>query len=318
MKLQEATNYVILAVGGTGAKVAEAAVNLMSLGLPMTTDQEGKGYACLNANDALTIIRIDPDKACRDQDLQGAIKLYQEIQKYGGRGQIRGLWSLELRELVKIHPMDALSGPKDEETLKAKLASNVGQDLAVKILRLFYTESDLTTSLDRGFFQKPYIGSAVIASMAETKVEAAPALIQHLKQYKNKRLRVFIVGSMYGGTGAAGIPVLSRIVKYETAENDDWRVAGCLLGPYFYPPLPPISEIDWGPRWNPDMKESVDVYLARERMTERQYLEGVARANEGKNLGGPGQEDYTWQQLRMMARGYYAKPAEIERRAFAS
>ena len=91
MKLQEATNYVILAVGGTGAKVAEAAVNLMSLGLPMTTDQEGKGYACLNANDALTIIRIDPDKACRDQDLQGAIKLYQEIQKYGGRGQIQGL-----------------------------------------------------------------------------------------------------------------------------------------------------------------------------------------------------------------------------------
>ncbi len=319
MDSREATNYVIFAVGGTGAKVAEAAVNMLSLGLPMATDADRQtGYGALNANDHLSIIRIDPDKACRAESLQEAIKRYQTIQQRGGVGVSRGLWSLRLNDLISLHPMDALAGPSNIETIEAKLASNdYGRDQAVKILRLFYSQSDISVSLDKGFFQKPYIGAAIIASMAEAGGRAGSELVQLLRNFRGKRLRAFVTGSMYGGTGAAGIPVLSRIVESVSTDDDDWQIAGCMLGPYFYPPSPPVKEIEWSADWSPDSPESLDEFLEGDGQGERRFLESIADRNRGKDLAGPG-KDFTWEDIKRIARGYYAKPDEIDRRAFAS
>ncbi len=321
MENKDATSYVIFAVGGTGAKVAEAAVNLMALGIPMAVSPSGKGLAALHAADTLTIVRVDPDKACRAATLQEAIKRYQEIQKTGGHGESKGLWSLRLNNLETLHPMDSLSGPGDEETLLAKLASkDYGRDQAAKILRLFYTDADLTTSLDRGFYQKPYIGAAVIAAMAETKLESKSQIVDLLKRHRGRKMRTFVVGSMYGGTGAAGLPVLARIIQQFAANNGEeknWMVAGCLLGPYFYPPPPPLNEIEWGNDWKPDGRETLDAFLARTGKREHDFMAEITHRNRGKFLAGPGQ-DFSPEEIRQIARGYYARPEEIDERACAS
>lgn len=321
MEHNYATNYVLFAVGGTGAKVAEAMINLMCLGIPVAVTPSGTGFGALNAADSLTVVRIDPDKACRSATLQEAINRYQEISRTGGQGESRGLWSLRLNDLITIHPMDALSGPGNAETLEAKLASKeASRDTALKLLRLFYTNPDITVSLDRGFFQKPFIGAAIIAAMGEVKLEADSQVFHLLRRFRGQRLRAFVVGSMYGGTGAAGIPVLSKIIRqFAEAENeqDNWNVAGCLLGPYFYPPEPPLRDIDWGTEWRPDGPELLDDFLARTRKNERDFLQEVTARNLGKGLAGAGQ-DLSHEEIRQIARGYYAKPDEIERRAVAS
>ncbi len=316
-----ATNYVVFAVGGTGAKVAEALIDLLCLGIPLLAQEPTAGHAAANAADSLTLVRIDPDKACRSASLQEAVSRYRAIGKTGGDGASRGLWSLKLQDLVTIHPLDALSGPPGVETLAGKLASRpAGHNEAMQILRLFYSEADLATPLDRGFFQKPFIGAAVIASMGELKVEAKSPLVALLQGFRGKRLRVFVVGSMYGGTGAAGIPVISKIVRQVADDNhdrDSWRVAGCLLGPYFYPPAPPLRELDWGNQWLPDGAEPLDDFLRRSGQSEADFLEGVRARNVGRGLAGLGQ-DFSTDEIRQIARGYYAKPEEIERRAVAS
>jgi hypothetical protein len=318
---QVATNYVVFAVGGTGAKVAEAMIDLLCLGMPMAVVPQGVGLASLNAADKLTVVRIDPDKACRSASLQEAVSRYQDMVRIGGKGASRGLWSLQLNDLLTIHPMDALSGPPGVETLEAKLASNEAERVtALRLLRLFYNDADLVTSLDRGFFQKPFIGAAVIASMGERKREADAPLVDFLKTFAGQRLRIFVVGSMYGGTGAAGLPVLSKIVKQvaeANREKDNWQVAGCLLAPYFYPPEPPLREIDWGNDWRPDTGEAFADFLTRSGLDEAAYLEGVRERNAGRGLAAPGQ-DFTYEEIRQLARGYYAKPDEIDRRAVAS
>lgn len=321
MENKDATNYVLFAVGGSGAKVAEAMINIMSLGIPIAVNPSGAGFSALNAADSLTVVRIDPDKACRSAALQDAVGRYQAISAVGGHGESRGLWSLTLKDLVTIHPMDALGGPAGVETLEAKLASReAGRATAISILRLFYEQADLTTSFDRGFFQRPFIGAAIIAAMGEIKVETDSEIIDLLQSLRGQRLRAFIVGSMYGGTGAAGIPVLSKIIRQFAEANqvkEDWQVAGCLLGPYFYPPEPPLRDIDWGREWRPDGAEALDTFLERKHLGEKEFLEGVRARSAGKGLAGPGL-DFTYDEIRQIARGYYAKPDEIERRAVAS
>lgn len=244
-----ATEYVFIAVGGTGAKVAEAFVNLMSIGVPLTA-HGSEAYSSLHKDDRLRIIRIDPDKGCRADSLQLAVERYRTIQRSGGEAEERGLWGLKVPRLEVVAPLEALEGPTDKApTLRNQLASADPDGSVARLLRAFYKTPDLDTALDRGFFQKAHIGSSIIGSGGgEDKRKSDSRLLDMLKGLEQSLVRVFIVGSIFGGTGAAGLPVLGRIIKSyidRKGLGEKWKVAGCLMAPYFYPPRPPIDRIDW-------------------------------------------------------------------------
>jgi hypothetical protein len=76
---------VFVAVGGSGAKVAEALVRLLAVGFP--TRRDGSTYT--SAGDSLQIWRVDPDRSSGAAvALQQCIKEYVELQKYLGDGAL--------------------------------------------------------------------------------------------------------------------------------------------------------------------------------------------------------------------------------------
>lgn len=310
----EATEYLIFAIGGTGAKVAEAFVDMMTVGMPMFRIG-GDSHASLHGGDRFTIVRIDTDKECRSSQLDDAIQRYDALQSHAPKDS--GLWGPEIVNGGTLHPLDALGGRDNDESLESYLATRDPDGRGAELLQAFYTPADLATPLHQGFFQCPDIGASVIGSIADhTKAETPSPLIRMMEQFRARTLCAFVVGSLFGGTGAAGVPALARALKtlgQRWNVEERWRLGACLIGPYFLPPDPPTGEIDWGEDWQPGGDESLDAFLARKELSEDQYLDSVVdrQRQEGKP---------TWDKevVRQIARGYYAKREEIVDRAFDS
>jgi hypothetical protein len=310
----EALEYVIIAVGGTGAKVAEAFVDLMTVGAPLSR-HEGQARAALNGGDRFTIVRVDTDKECRSSQLDDAIQRYEALQSHAPKDS--GLWGPSIRNAGILHPLDALGGRENDQSLESYLATQDPDKSGVKLLESFYSPADLATPLHQGFFQCPDIGAAIVGSIADLEKTDPPSpLIQMMGKFRARDVRVFVVGSLFGGTGAAGVPALARALKTLAKRwkvEDKWRIGACLLGPYFLPPDPPIGSIDWGQEWQPGGSESLDDFLVRRGVSESEYLDRVIENQSQKG-------DTLWEKetIRQIARGYYAKRSEIVDRAFDS
>ena len=53
---------VVVAIGGSGAKVAEAIVRLLAIGFPTRQDRTDHGNLLTSAGDTLRIWRVDTDR----------------------------------------------------------------------------------------------------------------------------------------------------------------------------------------------------------------------------------------------------------------
>ena len=124
-----------------------------------------------------------------------------------------------------------------------------GVQRSLPFLAPFYEEKDLRVEIDRGFYQKPFIGAAVMSVFAESlHDENSPGgKACALTSFHNTKTNFFLCGSLHGGTGACGVPVLgeylSTLKKKKENQNWDWSVGACLLTPYCVPPQPPFGQI---------------------------------------------------------------------------
>ena len=98
--------------------------------------------------------------------------------------------------------------------------------------------------LHEGFRGRPNIGAAVLGAMSSEKEPFWQSLAQACSQAQHGQdVRLFLVGSVFGGTGASGLPVIARLLRnhIEAVQvQDRVRLGGALLLPYFAFP-PPIS-----------------------------------------------------------------------------
>lgn len=228
---------VFIAIGGSGTKVAEALVGLLALGFP-TKSQNG----LTSVGDELEIWRVDADQAAgADDALSRRLETSQRLQ-----AALEAGWSMEIAPSVKdLNPLQIDNGGRELRTLKDVL--NEGDDEeAQKFLDLFYTEAEQKENISRGFYQKPFIGSAVMAVYADTLPRRAAALNLQLASLTATPARFFICGSLHGGTGASGVSVLGKFLAEEAGRvrNSGWEIYACLLAPYSDPPEPFISEAD--------------------------------------------------------------------------
>src|SRR5258706_11446958 len=131
--------------------------------------------------------------------------------------------------------------------LKGVLESTIpGNESSHPFLDLFYEERDLEIQVDRGFYQKPFIGSAVMALFVESLLYPGSEASQKcgFKALEGENVRFFLCGSLHGGTGACGVPVLGEFLKRRREEKQSggkWLLGACLLGPYHSPPALPFS-----------------------------------------------------------------------------
>lgn len=246
--------YIFIAVGGSGTKVAESLVNLLAIGFPTRVSQSRTADAreetmpeFTSHGDTLEIWRLDPDGSSGAADaLQNCVDAYQKLQGHLGIG-----WSIEIdpeiRHLDPLRLPQATASDNRMNTLEGILCSNYGKTTSDPFMRLFYEPKDLEVKIDRGFYQKPFIGAAIMAvygeSLKDEKSDGGGKC--RLNHHESLDVRFLLCGSLHGGTGACGVPIIGRYLKERKKEKDlnKWRLGACLLAPYNLPPQPPFGQL---------------------------------------------------------------------------
>jgi hypothetical protein len=232
---------IFVAVGGTGAKVADAFVRLLALGYPIVVDKLSD----------IEIWCLDPDtQAGAGQVLDNYVNSEQAGYKDltgSGNGKANfhdGYWCPHEVRLKRFDPSKLSSEGESatalqEPTLQGILATNSDNVTSRRILSLFFKPEEVDIRLNRGFYQKPFIGSAIMAAYANSlqspQSDAGKKL--DFNTLKENDVHFFLCGSLYGGTGACGVAVLGKVLKGQEVKR--WRIGGCLMAPYQLPPAPP-------------------------------------------------------------------------------
>ncbi|MEN3326041.1 MAG: hypothetical protein V7638_848 [Acidobacteriota bacterium] len=248
---------VFIAVGGSGTKVAEAVVRLLAIGFP--THREKSIWT--SAGNSLQIWRLDPDRnSGAAVSLGNALRDYEELQRLlDGNNKNPNVassrWAMDID--TRVRHLDPLQLPRvadsdnSVKTLEGILDSRYGGiKKSLPFLAPFYEKKDLSVEIDRGFYQKPFIGAAVMAVFAESlRDENSPGgKACSLTGFHNVTTNFFLCGSLHGGTGASGVPIMGKYLGSLKRNNQswDWRVGACLLTPYCVPPQPPFGALREG------------------------------------------------------------------------
>lgn len=221
-------NYLI-GIGGTGARVIEAAVNLCAAGY---------------GPDELSIFLVDPDAGngnlTRTKNLiTNYIKCRNNLQKPEN--------SKIFKTNIKI--------PPDEKGLVWEIFTDRGATLSnfinhknmiqskpelADFASVLFSEAELNTELNEGFRGHPSIGSVVMSNPPQDSYPFKMLFDDLAGNKKPNDIRVFFAGSVFGGTGAAGFPTLGskQILKFHPSakigENlSQILIGGALVLPYF-------------------------------------------------------------------------------------
>jgi hypothetical protein len=291
---------VFIAIGGSGTKVATALVKMIGLGFPTRFDQSGKYLTSYGSE--LDIWRIDPDRSAG-----AAAELKKTLTDYANLQSIsNSQWSAEIKTDITstdLDPLNLANSGADGTLIKNLRSLVASQETALPFLQPFYEEKDLGVDISEGFYQKPFIGSAVMALFAETLElnTTEQGRLAQLMAYDNEETNFFLCGSLHGGTGASGVPIMAKFLKTRSEiKNTSWKIGGCLLGPYFLPPAPPFK---------PDENEVITKANLEEKTDS--YLKRFGDKDEFRNLD----EEPKRKLFKLILQGYYAKPEEVVQRA---
>lgn len=297
---------IFVAIGGSGTKVAEALVRLLAIGFPTRVGDDG---IVTSSGDTLQIWRVDPDRGSgAAESLKDALRDYKDLQEHLGysKDSLAGSqWAMEID--TDVRHLDPLLSTNDTARKEAKTLRQIldfgtrGKGTTKPFLDVFYEEKELNVSIDRGFYQKPFIGAAVMAIYAKTlEDENSPGGSKcGLTSLNNRRARFFLCGSLHGGTGACGIPIIGRFLNDARSNHSDrpWKLSACLLAPYSIPPEPPFNALEDEQEVTP---EKVEEYLNRYGSNEA-FSE--LSTEERREL------------IKQILLGFYADPKEMVARA---
>jgi len=220
-----ATNYFI-GIGGTGARVAEAVVHLCAVGY---------------GPDELSLFLIDPDEGNGNLSrTKSLVASYQRCRKRLG----------ERRDEVPLFRTDlTVPDPLVWSVFKERgvtLAEHMNyENLAqtqpplADFISVLFSEEELRTPLDEGFRGHPAVG-AVAMSNPDEEIDPWKTFWEDIENSSQPgEVRTFMAGSIFGGTGAAGVPTFGApdmIKHHEKASiGDDSKLllGGALVLPYF-------------------------------------------------------------------------------------
>ncbi|MBD2663526.1 hypothetical protein B6N60_03422 [Richelia sinica FACHB-800] len=216
----------VIGIGGTGAKCIEAIIQLASIGL-------------FN-EETLNLLFVDADE--NNGNLERArksLKIYQDCHELNLADKFPWM-KTEIRDFGLWSPFANTSVNKN---LGSFFEYNLLKDDEPALGNLFdvlYTSQEREANLDVGFRGRPAIGAAV---MSQVKLDALDydSWCQLLNQLQTdtgsgKRPKVFLCGSIFGGTGASGLPTIGRLIhnKLENLRIRSKVDIGCLFAlPYF-------------------------------------------------------------------------------------
>lgn len=219
--------YYFISVGGSGTRVLESVAHLCVAGLLPNKNGEGHFYA----------MSIDPDTGngnlTRTNTLLNCLDRFQHIQVGKGTPFLKTPLKLSTPSF-NWSPID-LGRRLDDITSYMHFAHTpIG-----KLYESLYTKEERMTVLDEGFRGRPSIGAMVMSLQATANVQTAwnnfiSDVNSDVKVHGSAQ--IFLAGSIFGGTGAAGLPTIARLLReifHDHCASGRVRIGGALLLPYF-------------------------------------------------------------------------------------
>lgn len=219
--------YYAIGIGGTGAKCLESLIHLAAAGMMPDGD--------------LYMLFVDPDTANGSLDsAQQALARHMNCRD-----------SLNIGEgslfKTKIISADRTVWTPFEDKAEQSLGQffrynslNAAEDRkrksAARLFDVLYSKQERETTLEIGFRGRPSIGSAVMAKTVNLG-ETEPWRTFRQRIGSDPEPKVFLAGSIFGGTGAAGFPTIARLISNELSEinaQEQATLGGALVLPYFH------------------------------------------------------------------------------------
>ena len=223
----------LIGIGGTGARVIKSLIMLLATGMD------------IKAKTIVPII-IDPHKSNEDRmRTDRLLETYKELRNHLNQ-PASGFLKTEVVGLSDLDGMDPNMDPgfyydffdgdnKDQDFrnfIDFEGLNSVSPELRDLMLGLFDMES-MSNPLTVGFKGNPNLGSVVLNQLANFP------LLKSIGKSFSKGDRIFIISSIFGGTGAAGFPVLLRNLRRPNAGFDEKQlmytspIGALTVMPYF-------------------------------------------------------------------------------------
>ena len=220
---------LIIGVGGTGAKVVESFIHLCGAGLGPQED--------------VTVAWIDQDVANGNtEQSRTALREYMLAHRVLRRAAGHRVPDSMTCDLLRtgltplggdIESDNCLWVPhRDSDATLAKIIGyNLMEDSEKDLARVLFDsgEVELGMGLNEGYRGRPHIGSA--AFLVSLRGSGSwDSLRRFIEEGNEQDARVFLCGSVFGGTGAAIFPTLARRLR---DGKPRLRISGALMLPYF-------------------------------------------------------------------------------------
>lgn len=223
--MRDEFSYNIILLGGTGAKCGEILLHMCA-----------NGYFSYKR---LNILYIDSDMENGNaRKFRKLHEIYEEC-----RGQY----------LIKSSPIDCFFYPEViidykspvgkykyfVDLVYASESDNSTTEAAKALMGALYSDEEAELKISNGFFAHPNVGAAVFAAnMKEIMKKFLDQIRMDLREMKT--VKIFLLGSIFGGTGASSLPTIARYLKEElfgASDNkniqEQMKIGGCMVLPYF-------------------------------------------------------------------------------------
>ena len=221
----------IFGIGGTGSRVLRSFTMMMAAGVKIEVDE-------------IIPIIIDPDAA--NADLTRTVSLmnnYRKIRNYLSfpKENNNTFFRKELGKVLNnytLHINDT-GDKKFQDFIELSSMDRTNQAFC----RMLFSEKNLTSKMDVGFKGNPNIGSVVLNQIVNSDDFASFA--NSFEQGD----KIFIISSIFGGTGASGFPLLLKTLRTgNNFPNNDIinkaEIGAITILPYFKLEVDDNSEID--------------------------------------------------------------------------
>ncbi len=231
----------IFAIGGTGSRVLKSLIMLSAAGV-RPIDEDGRALQ----NFEIVPIIIDPHKS--NEDLKRTEQMLAEYcvvrEKLYGRNvngdgffankistlrEIMGMTGTPINDSF-IFNMEAVGQNKFNQFIGYDTMNEPNQALT----SLLFADYQLENKMNIGFVGSPNIGSVALNMIKDSEEFKAFANVF------NEGDRIFFISSIFGGTGAAGFPILVKNIRQaenlEVSNKNFLRnalIGGLTVLPYF-------------------------------------------------------------------------------------
>lgn len=206
----------IFFIGGSGARVYKAFIHSAAAGMLKT--------------EKVSTLLVDADK--NNDANTSCIDLYKAYRQM--RARVNEIGNGAFTCDIQMEPEEVLSPVKSDAYNLQSAVGTINKNRE-RLMKAFYTEEEMKQDLRGGFYAHPNIGCVFFSDFGNEEFEKCLKKME--AQLENgEEVMVALVGSVFGGTGAAGLPTLFKLISSRLKKHPNYEqlhIGGIFLEPYF-------------------------------------------------------------------------------------